>query len=678
MNNYSFAGMLKGAIKEIGGTMVRYLGLFLALSLLFTAGGCDNGNKEGQVSISGEWQYHTGFDSSWLSGDNSPEWKKITLPAMLGDSKELKNYTGTVTFRKTLPEAVVALLEQKKQLSFNSGFLSADQVTAYFNEAVLESHGSINPHSPVMDIKILAQLPFYPLKRDRENAIFFVFKKTELTKEAGIKGPDLLIGNTKTLEREYLKGIIMAVIFFTLYVFISFYHFVLWLRRRDDIYNLYFGIFLFSVATFLLANMDIKEFIFDGNGPMIRRFDQVSLKVLTPALVFFLVKFFKRDYSVPVKVLALYSLLVAIFDLLFPFSAYVDSLTIYYPALLFSLIYATWLLVKESMGGSTEARILVVGMGLIFISGIYDVLVTEGIIPPPTVVPIVILIFVLGTVTILINRYARVHLDMELEVLKNKEQVNRVKEILETVDTTSEELDNTASMIAASSEIMTTSSTEQASNVEEMSATMEEFTSSVTQNADNAEDTATIARRTSEMAEGGGIAIQKTMAAMKEISEKISVIEDIAYQTNLLALNAAIEAARAGSHGKGFAVVAAEVRKLAEKSQAASGDITELLKKSLTVSDEAGQLLGDILKSVRKTADLIQNVTSASHEQKTGVGQVYSGIDQLNVAAQNGAAVAEELSSAVQILQGHSSTMRHILDQNRDGEDENAGAELLA
>jgi len=597
---------------------------------------------------------------------------------MLGDHKKLKNHMGTVTFRKILPDAIVALLKQKKQLSFNTGFISADQVTAYFNEAVLESHGSINPLSPVMDIQILTQLPFYPLKGDGENALFLVLKKTESTKEAGIKGPDLLIGNTETLEREYLNSIILAVVFFTLYAFIGFYHFILWLRRRDDIYNLYFGIFLFSVATFLLANMDIKEFIFGGNGPMIRRFDQVSLKILTPALVFFLVKFFKRGYPLGAKILAVYSLLVAFFDLAFPFSPYIDSLAIYYPALLFSLVYATWLLIKESMQGSTEARILVGGMGLIFISGIYDVLVTEGIISPPTLVPVVILIFVLGTVAILINRYARVHLDMELEVIKNQEQVDQVKEILETVDSTSEELDNTASMIAASSETMTASSTEQASNVEEMSATMEEFTSSVSQNADNAEDTATIARRTSEMAEGGGIAIQKTMAAMKEISEKISIIEDIAYQTNLLALNAAIEAARAGNHGKGFAVVAAEVRKLAEKSQDASGDITELLKKSLTVSDEAGQLLGDILESVRKTADLIQNVTIASHEQKTGVSQVYSGIDQLNVAAQNGAAVAEELSSAVQILQGHSSTMRHILDQNREGEEENTEAELLA
>lgn len=375
-------------------------------------------------------------------------------------------------------------------------------MTAYFNAAFLERRGSINPLQPVMDIKILAQLPFYNLKKEGENALYLVFIKSEMTKEVGIKGPDILIGDTHVLKSGYINNIIVAVILFTLYAFIGFYHFVLWLRRREDVYNFYFGLFLFFFAMFLLANTDIKEIVFGGNGPMIRRFDQVSLKILTPSLVLFLVQFFKRGYPVIVKILVVYSLLIALFDVVVPFSATIDSLALYYPALLTSLVYCFWLLIKESMRKNIEARLLVGGMGLIFGGGIYDILVIEGILPPPTIVFAMVLIFVLGTVVILINRYAMVHQDMEQEMDKNKQQVERIRQILDTVDNTSAELDDTASMIAASSEIMSSSSTEQASNIEEMSASMEEFAASVAQNADNSENTAAIALKTSEMAEG--------------------------------------------------------------------------------------------------------------------------------------------------------------------------------
>jgi len=135
---------------------------------------------------------------------------------------------------------------------------------------------------------------------------------------------------------------------------------------------------------------------------------------------------------------------------------------------------------------------------------------------------------------------------------------------------------------------------------------------------------------------------------MKKIAQRISIIDDIAYQTNLLALNAAIEAARAGEHGKGFAVVAAEVRKLAERSQVAALEIGELSTSSVEMAERAGHLLGEMLPSINKTSDLVQEITAASEEQAAGVAQINSAMNQLNQVTQQNASSSEELASTAE------------------------------
>jgi methyl-accepting chemotaxis protein len=199
---------------------------------------------------------------------------------------------------------------------------------------------------------------------------------------------------------------------------------------------------------------------------------------------------------------------------------------------------------------------------------------------------------------------------------------------------------------------------EQASAAEESTSAMEEMASSVAQNADNAKQTEKIASKAAEDAQASGSAVNETVAAMKEIAEKISIIEEIARKTDLLALNAAVEAARAGEHGKGFAVVASEVRKLAERSQGAAADISRLTATGVQVAEGAGELIERLVPDIRKTADLVREISAASAEQSTGAAQVNSAIQQLDQviqqnasAAEEMAGTAEELSSQAEILQ---------------------------
>src|SRR6201995_1451174 len=159
-----------------------------------------------------------------------------------------------------------------------------------------------------------------------------------------------------------------------------------------------------------------------------------------------------------------------------------------------------------------------------------------------------------------------------------------------------------------------------------------------------------MATKASTKAVEGGEAVAATVSAMKQIAQKISIIDDIAYQTNLLALNAAIEAARAGEHGKGFAVVAAEVRKLAERSQIAAQEISTVASGSVELAEKAGQLLGQIVPSIKRTSDLVQEISAASQEQATGVSQINTAVTQLSQTTQQNAAASEQLAATAQSM----------------------------
>lgn len=228
-----------------------------------------------------------------------------------------------------------------------------------------------------------------------------------------------------------------------------------------------------------------------------------------------------------------------------------------------------------------------------------------------------------------------------------------VKKLSEVVADVKGAADNVAAgsqQISASSEEMSQGAAEQAAAAEEASSSMEQMSSNIRQNADNAAQTEKIALKSAVDAKDGGAAVTETVEAMKEIASKISIIEEIARQTNLLALNAAIEAARAGEHGKGFAVVAAEVRKLAERSQKAAGEISHLSASSVQVAEKAGEMLARIVPDIQRTAELVQEISAACREQDTGAEQINKAIQQLDQVIQQNASSSEEMASTSEEL----------------------------
>jgi methyl-accepting chemotaxis protein len=201
----------------------------------------------------------------------------------------------------------------------------------------------------------------------------------------------------------------------------------------------------------------------------------------------------------------------------------------------------------------------------------------------------------------------------------------------------------------------------QAASAEEASSSMQEMGSNIKQNADNAQQTDKIATKSARDAQESGKSVLEAVGAMKEIANKISIIEEIARQTNLLALNAAIEAARAGEHGKGFAVVAAEVRKLAERSQRAAGEINHLSGTTVKVSERAGEMLDKLVPDIQKTAELVQEITAASREQDTGSEQINKALQQLEKVIQQNASAAEEMASTTEELTGQADQLMSAL-----------------
>ncbi|MFP4151660.1 MAG: methyl-accepting chemotaxis protein [Alkalispirochaeta sp.] len=238
---------------------------------------------------------------------------------------------------------------------------------------------------------------------------------------------------------------------------------------------------------------------------------------------------------------------------------------------------------------------------------------------------------------------------------------DKLESVVRNVQTASANVAAGSEEMSATAQQLSEGATEQAASAEEVSSSMEQMSANIRQNSDNALQTEKISRQSAQSADEGGQAVTETVEAMRQISDKIQIIHEIARNTNLLALNAAIEAARAGEHGKGFAVVASEVRKLAERSQVAAGEIAELSKQSVDVAEKAGEMINGIIPDIRRTADLVQEISAASTEQNSGADQINQALMQLDSVVQRNASASEEMASMSEELSSQAEQLQNTM-----------------
>ncbi len=241
------------------------------------------------------------------------------------------------------------------------------------------------------------------------------------------------------------------------------------------------------------------------------------------------------------------------------------------------------------------------------------------------------------------------------------DMTRKLKDVIGTIINGATNITAASQQLSSTSQQISTGVNEQAASSEEVSSSMEQMAANIQQNTENAFKTRQISGKASNAMEQVAVASEDSMNAVKDIYSKINIVVEIAEKTDLLAINAAVEAARAGDQGRGFAVVAAEVRKLAERSQAAANEIVTLAERGMKLTEESTHMLKDIVPDIQETSRLVEEIASSSQEQDSGANQVNTAIQQLTMVTQQNASAAEEMASGSEEMASQAAELEDII-----------------
>ena len=248
--------------------------------------------------------------------------------------------------------------------------------------------------------------------------------------------------------------------------------------------------------------------------------------------------------------------------------------------------------------------------------------------------------------------------------------VRKLSSVINGVRRDAAALARIAAALSATSHEVSEGTKEQAASVEETTSNLQQINASIIANSETARELETMAKAGQASADESGRAVDATAAAMKSITDRVNIIEEIAHQTNLLALNAAIEAARAGEHGRGFAVVAAEVRKLSERSRGAAHEIDAFAASNVTVADRSTRLMNQLVSRTRKAGELVREIAATSRQQAAGVTEISDAMVLVDRVTQRNAVAAEHLAVTAERMARRARQLHEVMaffDVKHDG-----------
>jgi len=406
-----------------------------------------------------------------------------------------------------------------------------------------------------------------------------------------------------------------------------------------------FSLFIIIISTFVLG----KEFSFDN----------YKLHFLLSGSAFsslFVLRSFK--FQIAGNIASILPILIEVIGVLFFKDGAGSVLPFFGSFFIIIMLFVLGVLFVTKWMLFVNAIVSIIGLILIFINIDYAI-------PPES--KGVLFLAIVSIIGIVFSLFFILHISINSQKLTNvsaievKKQNQKLNKLFLSIKESTLIQEQLSHQIQESTDKLSTSSSQQAANIQEMSASIEEVTNSIIKNSEDAKGTSIAASQTARFIKKSDKSLNRVLLAVKDISDKISVVDEIARQTNLLALNAAIEAARAGNAGKGFSVVANEVKKLADRSLDAAKHIIALVNESMSISKEAGAFLKQMVDDVETTSSYVQNIKKSTEQQTMSVEQINTGMVEVNNVAQENASISENLASLVVVLNQNAEQFKKLI-----------------